>query len=380
MTDLLSFFTDRTPVMLELLENLVRHESPSHDKGYVDQLGSYLHHHLEKLGAVIEVHPRAAVGDIRLAKWNTNAAGTPILILVHLDTVWPVGTLANTMPLKHEEGKLYGAGVLDMKAGIAIALEAIRGLQDRGEFPERPIWMLLTTDEETGSEHSQDLILETARECGLCLVMEPAAENEGLKTSRKGIAKYWVTALGLASHAGNAPEAGINAIVELAHQMLALHNLNRLRQGTSVSVTQVEGGSAGNVIPARASCFVDVRFFYAEEAERVDAAIKGLQTALFGSRLEIRGGVVRYPMQRDETMIKTVEQAQQIAQRLGIPLGEAAVGGGSDGNLTAAAGIPTLDGLGGYGNGMHALHEHVLVRSLARRAALVAAILRDWQG
>ena len=379
MSELLSFFENRVDDLVELTSNLVRFESPSRDKRLLDTLGVHMHTLLENLGADVTIIPRETAGDIRLAKWNADAQGPVILGLVHLDTVWPEGTLGNDVPIKIEDGRLHGPGALDMKSGVAIFLEAIRGLRERREFPERPIWLLLTTDEELGSVASKELIVETAKQCGLCLVLEPAADNESLKTSRKGVAQYWLTAKGIASHAGSAPEAGINAIIELAHQALTMHKLNNLREGTSVSVTRISGGTTYNVIPAEASGFADVRFFRPDEADRIDAAIKGLQPATPGAQLEIRGGINRYPMERNGQMIETFQQAKSIAESIGLPLHETAVGGGSDGNLTAAAGIPTLDGLGGDGDGMHALHEHVLIRSLYRRAALVAAILRDWQ-
>ena len=376
---MLDYFYNRQNDIVNLLQKMVQYESPTHHKEVVDLFGSFLHERLIELGAEVTLYPRDTVGDIRLAKWNANLPGKPILILGHIDTVWAMGTLENNVPLRLEDGKLHGPGALDMKAGIAIAFEAIRGLQERGEMPPRPIWRLLTTDEETGSDHSREFIIELAQQCGLCLVMEPATDNEGLKTSRKGIARYWITARGIASHAGAAPEQGINAIIELAHQAIAVHKLNALRQGTSVSVTTIQGGTATNVIPAEASLYIDVRFFYREEAERINMAIHALQPVLPGSKLEIRGFIDRYPFERTEQVIVAYQQAAAIASKLGFVLGEGAVGGVSDGNLTAAAGVTTLDGLGGHGDGMHAFHEHVLVRSLPRRVALLAGILRDWQ-
>jgi len=377
--EMVPFFQNRTDDMLAHLETLVRYETPTHDKTLVDELGTHLHQTLESLGATVEVIPRDTVGDIRLAKWNADTDGLPILILVHLDTVWQAGTLDSLVPFVRHDTKLHGPGVLDMKAGIVIALEAIRGLQERGEFPNRPIWMLLTTDEEKGSDHSQELIIETAKSCGLCLVMEPATENEGIKTSRKGIARYTVQANGKAAHAGVAPEEGVNAIIELAHQAIAINKLNNLRKGTSVSVTMIEGGTTGNVIPAEASLYVDVRFFYTEEAERVDQAITSLSPATFGSTLSIQGGIHRMPLERTEAVVNSYQQAKRLADSIGLPLAEGAVGGVSDGNVVAQAGIPVLDGMGGHGDGLHALHEHVLIRSLHRRAALMAMILRDWE-
>src|SRR5690554_1345528 len=191
------------------------------------------------------------------------------------------------MPLRRDGDLMFGPGVLDMKGGVVIALEAVRGLIDRGALPHRPIWLLFNGDEETGSISSRTTICELAARCGLVLVMEPAAEGEGLKTWRKGIARYTVRTTGRASHAGNAPEAGVNAVIEAAHQALALHALNDLRNGTSVAVTRIAGGIAGNVIPPEASLFVDVRFLKASEAERVDASIRSLEPTLPGAEVTV---------------------------------------------------------------------------------------------
>jgi glutamate carboxypeptidase len=209
--------------------------------------------------------------------------------------------------------------------------------------------------------------------------MEPATASGGLKTWRKGVAEYQITARGIASHAGNAPEAGINAIVELAHQAIRLQAMNQLRKGTSVSVTMFQGGVTNNTIPPEANCVVDVRFLTQDEAHRVDEAIRNLQPVLPGSKLEIRGGINRPPLERNEMMIHTFQQAKALADQIGVSLIEDGSGGGSDGSFTAAVGVPTLDGLGAHGDGLHALHEHVTISSLPRRAAHVALLLRDWK-
>ncbi|NLX11834.1 MAG: M20 family metallopeptidase [Chloroflexi bacterium] len=377
MTNLLDFFTARTDEMVRDLQALVLMESPTGDKAHVDRLSTYLGSVCEQLGAEVRVYPREAVGDLRLAVWNGSAPGQPILLLCHIDTVWPVGTLEQ-MPLRQENGLLFGPGVLDMKGGVVVALEAIRGLRERDELPPRPIWLFLNSDEETGSLHSRDLIHELAGQCGLVLVMEPAAEGEALKTWRKGIARYTVRTVGRAAHSGNAPEAGINAVIEAAHQALYLHSLNDLPNGTSVSVTVIHGGIATNVIPAEAALEVDVRFLKAAEAERVDRAIQGLQPVLPGAQVIVSGGIDRGPMERDAQMIRAARQAQTIARGLGLDLAEDGSGGASDGNFTAAMGIPTLDGIGAGGLGLHAAHEQVQIRTLPRRAAFVAKLLREW--
>ncbi len=379
MDELLNDFHAQTERMIDQTIALAEFETFTTDKRAVDALVDFLAVDVSARGATVTRHPREEVGDILLAEWNADAPGAPILLLAHIDTVWPPGTLAEAVPIQRDDYKLHGPGTVDMKAGLVIALNAIEVLQTRNEMPARPIRLLMTTDEETGSEHSRALIEQTASDCALCLVLEGSAEQENLKTSRKGNAKYWVTAHGKASHAGIEPEAGVNAILELAHQAIAIHKLNNLREGTSVTVTMFEGGSAPNVVPAQARLFVDVRFFSLKEAARIDAAMQGLQPATFGATLSVEGGIERPPMERNAAAIQAIGQVQRIAQRLGLPLGESAVGGVSDGNFTAAAGIPTLDGLGASGAGAHALQEHILIRSLPRRAALVAALLRDWQ-
>lgn len=379
MTDWLTYFKDQLPDLIGELEILVRYESPTNNKLAVDALGAYLHTQIDELKAdEITLYPREIVGDIRLAKWNTSRDGQPILILCHIDTVWPVGTL-ETMPINITDAQFYGPGALDMKASIVMAMAAMKGLADNNAMPNRPIWLLLTTDEEVSSYHSRDLIQELAQQAALVLVMEPAGEYEALKTMRKGHARYTIRTEGLAAHSGIAPESGINAIVESAHQILYLNELSDLPNGTSVSVTQMQAGVASNVIPPLSEIVVDVRFSLMHEFERVDYAVNDILPSVMGAKINIEGGLLRPPMERDEQMIAAFKQAKQIADDLGMTIGEAYTGGISDGNLTAHIGVPTLDGLGPEGEGQHAIHEHVLVRSIPRRAALLTAILQQWQ-
>jgi len=377
MTDLLAYFTERTPEMLERLIELVEIETPTPSKPDVDRLGEHLTTLCRELGGAVTTYPREQVGDLRIAVWNADAPGKPIMLLCHMDTVWPLGTLS-TMPVREDSGLLFGPGVADMKGGIVVALEAIRGLRDRGELPNRPIWIFFNSDEETGSLNSRALIHEKAAEVGLVLVMEPATAEEAFKAWRKGFARYTITAHGRASHAGQAPENGINAVIEAAHQAIFLHSLNDYPNGTSVSVTTVQGGSAINVIPAEAVLGVDVRFLKMSEAQRVDQAIRTLTPVLPGAQLAVEGGIDRGPMERDAQMIRVVQQAQALGRALDMELPEDGSGGGSDGNFTAALGIPTLDGLGPAGLGLHAAHEQLQIRTLPRRAALLAKILTDW--
>ncbi|MDW8298865.1 MAG: M20 family metallopeptidase [Anaerolineae bacterium] len=375
---LIDFYHARLSAIVNLVSDLANFETPTTDKAAVDALGAFVRQKVEALGAQVTVFPRQAVGDILLAKWNAQASGKPIVFFMHLDTVWQLGTLAQR-PVHVEGDRLIGPGTWDMKASIGVVLSVLAGLQERGAFPNRPIWALFTTDEETGSLHSWEIIEEVARQAGLCLVMEFAATNGGIKTWRKGIANYQVSVIGKASHAGNAPEKGVNAVVELAHQILRITELNRLDLGTSVSVTVIQGGTATNVIPERAVAQVDVRFKTQAEAERVHQALMSLTPVLNGARVEVTQRGQRPPMERDATMIRSYEQLKAIVAELGMELPEEGSGGGSDGNITAALGIPTLDGLGPLGEGAHAAHEQVLISSIPARAAMLDALLRQWR-
>lgn len=378
MNRIVQYYTERSADVVALTTTMANFETPTGSKPHVDQLANWMEAQLVELGAAVERFPREKVGDILLGKWNAHLPGKPILFLMHMDTVWGLGTLANR-PVHVEGDKLIGPGVWDMKGSIACVLSAIKGLRDRNEFPDRPVWALFTSDEETGSLNSWELIEATAQQAGLCLVMEFAGINDGgLKTWRKGVAFYNVKVTGLSSHAGNAPEKGINAVVELAHQTLAITQLNALDLGTSVSVTVVNGGTASNVIPAEATAKVDVRFKTKAESDRIYQALKALTPVLKGAALEVSQGTMRPPMERDATMERSFSQAVGLASALGFTLGEEGSGGGSDGNITAALGIPTLDGLGLMGAGAHAEHEHLLISSIPSRVALLDRIIAEW--
>lgn len=378
MSELLSYFQSQTQNMVDFLTTLVNFETPTHDKAHVDSMGAFMEDQFRALGASVTRYPRQEVGDCLLAKWNEDAPGKPILFLVHMDTVWPLGTLAERPVRIEEDGKLYGPGAVDMKAGITIALWSVRGLVERGELPQRPIWILATSDEEIGSLHSEALIRELAAQAGLVLVMEPATKEEALKTWRKGVGDYHIEVEGRPSHAGNAPEQGINAVIELAQQALKLHGLNDLKNGTSVSVTVIRGGSATNVIPAKASAEVDVRTLNARAWEEVKEQIMSLTPFVPGAKVTVSAGHARGPMEHNAQMQRSFAQCKAIGERYGLTVREDGSGGGSDGNFTAHMGIATLDGLGPQGDGLHALHEQVVIASLARRATLIAAMLKEW--
>jgi len=380
MSDLLQYFQGQKQAMVDLLTALVNFETPTLIKAHVDRLGAFMHDQFTALGASSVTRiPVTEVGDMLLAKWNENTPGKPIMFLIHIDTVWGLGTLAERPVRIDDDGRLYGPGAIDMKGGITVVLSALRGLKERGEIPNRPIWVLMTTDEEVGSIHSKATIQECAAQCGLVLVMEPATQEEALKTFRKGIATYRMDIEGLPSHAGNAPEKGINAIIEFAQQALKLKNMGDLARGTSVSVTMVEGGSATNVIPAHVTAFIDTRVATMQAYHEIEEAMANLMPFIPGAKVIVQATNGHSPMERNATMQQSFAQCEAIGKRYGLTIYEGSSGGASDGNTVAALGIPLLDGLGPAGDGLHALHEHVVINSMPRRATLLAGMIKDWQ-
>ena len=374
MTDLLTHFRARQETMLSLLGEFVRRESFTANKAQVDQLVDYLESLLGSCGAQqVQRLPQPEVGDFLLATWNPGAPGQPVLVLCHIDTVHPIGAL-QAAPPRQEAGRYFAPGALDMKAGAVIALEALQSLH-RQKRLARTVKLLLTTDEEIGSPHSRAIIEAEAAAAELVLVLEPATPQGAIKTARKGGAKYTLTIEGRPAHAGIAPQLGINAIIEFAQQALEINRLNDLKYGTSVSITRVSGGSAGNVIPAHVSAHIDTRAITPAEMQRVEQALASLYPKMPGATVRCQRQGFRPPMQGQSGIF---ERAAEIAARHGITLAEGASGGGSDGNFTAALGIPTLDGLGAHGDGAHTLQEHIIVDSLPRQAAVVAALLLEW--
>ena len=352
--------------MVDLLGRLVEIETPSDHPEGLERFAATLEDvfgHMQRHGQHLELRI-----DGRDAQ--------PALALCHYDTVWPLGSLAQN-PFRVEDGVARGPGCFDMKAGIVVLRFAVAALQDLGQPLERPLRVLFTSDEEVGSPTSRDLIEQTARDAAVVYVLESPLPGGTLKTARKGTGDYIVRIEGRAAHAGVEPQKGISAVQELAHQVLALHALNDYAAGTTVNVGTVQAGTRPNVVAASAELQVDVRVTSLVEAERLDAAIRRLQPRLPGARLSIEGGLNRPPMERSEAMARLFEQARQIAAAIGVQLEEGSTGGGSDGNFTAALGIPTLDGLGAEGEGAHAAHEHVLVGSFPRRAALLAGLLAE---
>ncbi len=369
---LLDFCERSADWMLELAESLVAIESPTDDKAAVDRCGTLLALRLEELGGDVTRIASAAAGDHLRASFGVGAR--QVLLLGHFDTVWPIGQ-TDRMPLRRENGRLHGPGTLDMKVGIALGMLATRAVLEVQPPADTRIVMLWTTDEETGSHTSRALIEAEALRSEAVLVLEPALAGGALKTSRKGIGQYEVTVHGVAAHAGVDPRKGVNAIRELAHQVLAVDRLRDLDRGISVNVGLVSGGSRPNVVPDLARATVDVRAETLADADRLDAALRSLPPVTSGSRIEVAGGFNRPPMERSAGVARLFGLARDAASEIGVDLKEGGTGGGSDGNFTAALGIPTLDGLGAVGDGAHALHEHVELSSLPMRAAIIAGLL-----
>lgn len=376
MPDLLRYFQDQEDTMVAELSDLARIESPSHDKAAVDQMSSRVREIFLASGAEVQRFPGAQTGDMVLGVWGGAHQAKPITLLCHMDTVWPLGTLAQ-MPVRRADGKLFGPGAYDMKAGIVIALTALRGLSALRQPTIAPVQILCTGDEEIGSNASRAKIEELAAQSQLVLVLEPSIPGGVIKTARKGVGEYTIRVEGRAAHAGADHKKGRNAIEEMAHQILALQALTDYDRSTTVNVGVIKGGSASNVVPASCEVEIDFRVTQMDEVERLGKAIDNLKPALEGTKLHITGGLNRPPMVRDERMIATFEKARQIGARHNMTLVEGSAGGASDGNFTAFI-TPTLDGLGADGDGAHATHEHVLISSLTQRAALVAALLSEW--
>jgi glutamate carboxypeptidase len=367
---LLRYTESHQGYLLDTLETLVRAESPSTDKAAVDRCGAELSRRLTALGAAVERLPQASRGDHVRAV--VDGDGPPILVLGHIDTVWPLGQIER-MPFREEAGRVYGPGIFDMKGGIAAALLAVRAMR-AADLAHPAIVLLFTTDEEIGSGTSRAIIEAEARRSRAVLVLEPSLPGGGVKTSRKGCGDFELEIHGVSAHAGIAPGQGANAVHELAHQILAVQSLQDAARGVSVNVTVVSGGERTNVIPSHARASIDVRVPTLEDARRVEETVRALTPVVPGTRIEVRGGVGRPPLERGPHVVQLYEEARRAAGELGRRLDEGGTGGGSDGNFTAALGVPTLDGLGPEGDGAHALHEHVLLADLPWRAAFLASL------
>jgi glutamate carboxypeptidase len=373
----LACFEERRDQIVSTIRELVEIESPSDNKAAVDCLAKTVAQKFAALGGQIRIHRATNFGDHLQVDFEGKSGGTPVLLLGHYDTVYPLGTLAS-MPCRVVDNKLTGPGVLDMKSGIALMLHALSALQEWGGSLPRPITVLLVSDEEVGSDSSRAITESLAKKAAAVLVLEPSYGFEGaVKTARKGVGEYLVKVTGKASHAGLDFQEGVNAILELARQIERVSSFTDLKKGLTVNVGIVSGGSRTNVVPAEATAQVDVRIARLKDAAGIDKKMRGLRPFNRKCKLEITGGINRPPMERTAGVAALYAKAVAVAGELGWKLGEAAVGGGSDGNFTAGLGIPTLDGLGGVGDGAHASHEHILIPELPHRAALVAGLIES---
>lgn len=373
--DLMAEARRRQPDLLQRLAELVRIESPSEEKSAVDACVAAAGRQCEALGARVRRHRQRHFGDLLEARFGPQPRGRrPLLLLGHLDTVWPLGTL-RTMPFRVAKGRAWGPGVLDMKAGVAMALTAIEILQARGLLL-RPVAMLLNSEEEIGSPVSRRVTERLARQAEAVFVLEPAQGLAGAyKTARKGVGSFRLRVQGVAAHSGVDFERGHSAIAELARLIEKVGGFTDLGRGITVNAGVIGGGTRSNVVAAEAWAEVDVRVPRAADAARAEKFFNSLHPADRGCVLSIEGGMNRPPMERTAASAKLFRQAARLAAAMGFRLEEAASGGASDGNFTAALGVPTLDGMGAVGEGAHAAHESVLLEHLAPRTALLAAMI-----
>jgi len=371
---LLAYCESESEALVHCLQQAVEIESPSHNQVAIDRMANFFSREFSKRGARVQLLSHPTAGSAMLAEFWKGAGDTkPILLLGHLDTVWDIGTLAE-MPFQVREGHAYGPGIYDMKSGIVCGLWAVQALTALKITPPSPVRFFLNADEEVSSTAFREELLAEARRARAVLVLEPAAAQGALKTSRKGVGEFQVTVRGRSSHAGVNPVVGVNAISELARQIPRIEKLARPKRGLTVNVDVIQGGTRVNVIPELAVARVDVRVPTARDREKIESQMRALAPIHPEAKLEITGGVNRPPLER-KMAIALFEKACELGRQMGLELKEASTGGGSDGNFTAALGIPTLDGLGGTGDGAHARHEHVILRELPQRAALLAALM-----
>jgi glutamate carboxypeptidase len=358
--------------LLSTLRELVEIESPSDDKAAVDQAVAHVAKLAVSLGGRVKLHKQKKFGDVLELRFGpARSRRKSVLLLGHLDTVWPLGTL-RTMPWREEKGRLFGPGVLDMKAGVAMALAAIRVLSQLGV--SRPVTLLLNSDEEVGSPVSRPITEKLALASSGVLVLEPA-QGLACKTARKGVGDYHLHVTGVAAHSGVDFQRGHSAILELARLLQTVAGFTDLRLGRTVNPGVIGGGTRSNVIAQEAWAEVDIRIAKASDAARVEKLFRSLRCADPACRLTIAGGLNRPPMERKPGTVALYKQARRLAAEIGFELDEASTGGGSDGNFTAALGVPTLDGLGAVGEGAHAAHESVVIEHLVPRTALLAAMI-----
>jgi len=363
------------PAMVETLRQMVELESPSDNKSAVDRLGEFLAEQFAAAGGQPKFHRQSERGNHLQVDFPGANSQRPVMLLGHFDTVWALGTLAK-MPWRVAQGRAWGPGSYDMKAGITLMLHALAALREvRGQLA-RPVTVLLNTDEEVGSHSSRATLEKLARESAAVLIMEPSAGLKGaVKTARKGVGEYCLKVSGVPAHAGISPQEGASAIRELAHQIVKVSEFTDLKRGISVNAGVIEGGTRSNVVAAEASALIDVRIARVRDAAYIDKKLHALRPVNRKCRLQLTGAINRLPMERTEGVAALYGKAREAAARIDWKLDEASTGGASDGNFTAALGVPTLDGLGAVGEGAHAFNESVIIEELPRRAALIAMLI-----
>src|SRR5947209_7194340 len=376
MQDLRDHFLARQHELLALTCALVETESPSGDMDGSGAVASVIAAAAGTIGAVNSIERITSEGfgeHVRIRAWGGND-GAPIIMLGHTDTVHPRGSIKER-PWRAEGNRIYGPGIFDMKANCALALEALRACEATGACPQSPITILLTCDEETGSPYGRGLVEAEARAARAVLVLEPPASDGRVKTARKGTGMFTLAVHGRAAHAGLDPEKGVSAVLELAKQTVRLHAMNDLEKGTTVTVGTLHGGTHSNVVPAEASAEIDLRFSSTELGRWLEHEILNLKPFDQRAQLIVSGEINRPPLERTDKVERLYERARSIAALLDFDLGEASVGGASDGNFVGAMGVPVLDGLGIEGDGAHAAHEHVLADNIPLRGALLAGLI-----
>jgi glutamate carboxypeptidase len=373
MTDWMALAKSHETELFELIEQLVLIETPTNDKPSNDHISSIVADILRSLGAQVTIHPEPKYGDHITADWPTtkpDANPQHALIVGHLDTVWPFGTLER-MGYVERDGRLYGPGVLDMKAGIATTIIGLRTLQENNLWPNRPIKVFINTDEEVGSPSSRPLVEQSAKGAEYALILEPGQGATGaLKTERKGLGEFRITVEGKASHAGAFPERGASAIHELSLKIIELQAMNDWPAGITVNTGLITGGSARNTIPANAQATVDTRVRTMEQSEILEAQIRALKPSLEGTSIKVEGGFHRPPMERTPALAELAGKLIEWSAEFGFELSEESTGGGSDANLTGAMGVPSADGLGSKGQNPHAEGENIEIGAQVNRLAL----------
>lgn len=368
----------RVPAALHFLETAVNMDSPTEDKALSDRVGDLLQKRAESIGFICERDEQSEFADNRVCRYRSQAATARVLMVGHFDTVYSTGT-CRERPFRIEGDRAFGPGVLDMKGGLTIGLLALEALQAAiGRIP-LDVTFILNGDEEIGSPRSRTVIMDEALRHDLALVLEPGRPGPAVTVGRKGVGIFRIAIEGTEAHAGAEPEKGVNSIVEAAHKILAIQALNDADAGTIVTPGVVRGGTKPYVVPGFTQIEVDCRVSSAAERARIEMAMVEIcgRTMVPGARAQLAGGFHRPPMELSDAGAREVERLRQVATQMGFPLGAATTGGASDGNLTAAAGAPTIDGLGAHGGRAHSPDEYIEIASLEAKARVIAAFLAD---